>query len=150
MKRFLLLAVMVGATCSTQAQTQAPPMGEVDTAVQIPAPQYSIELPAKPYRLGPYDFDTYRGTYFLSNGDEMTLKQRGRRMYVHLSGRQEQELVAAANNIFVARDRSLKMTLEAEERSDQVTGEVLIRMPRSLADTAAGIHGQVLRLVASH
>ena len=147
MKRILLFALLAAIASTAQGQSQTA-TSDPDTAVRIPAP-LTIELPARPHRLHPGDFDPYRAQYTLSNGAEMKLTQRGRRIYAALDGREQKELVAATSNIFVAKDRSLKMTLHAEERSDQITGEVLIRIPQSLADAAAGREGQVLRLMSA-
>lgn len=148
MKRILLFALLAAIASSAQGQNQTVPTGEGDTAVRVPAP-LSIELPARPHRLHPGYFDPYRAEYTLSNGAEMKLTQRGRRIYAALDGSDEKELVAAASNIFVAKDRSLKMTLHVEERSDQITGVVLIRVPQTLAEVAMGREGRVLRLMAA-
>lgn len=145
MKRIILIALIAGAASTAQAQSQ-PPSGEIENAVRISAPQPTIELPAKPHHLFAGDFNVYRGTYSLSNGDEMLIQQRGRRIYATLSGREEKELVAAARNVFVAKDRDLKITLVADSFTDQITGEVLIRHPRKLADIESGRQAQVLRL----
>ena len=147
MKRILLFALLAAIASTAQGQSQTA-TGATDTAVRIPAP-LTIELPARPHRLHPGDFDPYRAEYTLSNGAEMKLTQRGRRIYAALDRGDEKELVAAASNIFVAKDRSLKMTIHVEERSDQVTGEVLIRVPQSLADADAGREGRVVRLMAA-
>jgi len=148
MKRIILMAIMAAAVSAAQAQTPSSSTWDQGSTVQIPAPKYTIELPAKPYRLSPGDFDAYRRIYSLSNGDEMTLKQRGNRIYASLKGRAEQELVAAASNTFVAKDRNLKMTLFVHPFSDEITGEVLIRAKPSIAAISRGEEGQVVRMVA--
>ena len=150
MKRVILLAILAGAASTALAQAPSPLSGDEGSTVRIPAPQYTIELPAKPYWMAPGEFDTYRGTYSLSNGDEMSLKKRGNRMYATLGDRPEQELVASAHNIFVANDRNLKMTLYADDRTDQITGEVLIRTRPAIASAHSRNTGQVQRLVAGH
>jgi hypothetical protein len=148
MKRIILIAMMSGAVIAAQAQAPSPLTTDAGSTVRIPAPQYTIELPTKPYWLAPGEFDTYRGVYSLSNGQEMSLKKRGNRMYASLGDRAEQELVAAAHNVFVAKDRNLKMTLFTDQSSDQITGEVLIRMTPVIADANKGEPGQVRRLIA--
>lgn len=141
MKRIIVIALIAGAAASTQAQTQsqpqAPPSDSDENAVQIHGPKYTIELPAKPFHLAPYEFDTYRGVYLLSNGEDMRLRQRGPGIYAVVGDRPEQELVAAALNVFVAKNRNLKVTLFNEDNSDRITGEVLIRTVPSLADNGA-------------
>lgn len=148
MKRIVLLALF--ACAASAAQAQAPPAAVPDTEVRIPAPVYTIELPAKPYKLSAYGVEAYRGLYSLSNGDEMRLRQRGHRIYATVGDQEEQELVAAAPNIFVAKDRNLKMTLFADDYSDRITGEVLIRRIPTLADVTIGNDGKLQRLIAGH
>lgn len=156
MKHIFAAALIAGAAATAQGQTQAPAQAaspltsDAETTVQIPAPQYTIDLPTRRHFLAPHEFDTYRGIYSLSNGDEMRLRQRGNRIYAMIGERPERELVAAATNIFVAKDRSLKMTLFADELNDRITGEVLIRNMPSMADAASSNSGQVVRLLAGH
>ena len=146
MKHIVLFVLLAGAAATAYAQSPVPTAGEPDSAVRIVAPQYSIELPERRYPLFPGDFDKYRGTYWLSNGDEMVLKQRGQKIYASLNGRAEQELVAAARNVFVAKDRNLKMSLFADPEREEVKGEVFIRTTRSLAD--GSFDWQVVQLIA--
>lgn len=145
MKRIILIALIAASASTVQAQGQAP-AGDIENAVRISAPQPTIELPAKPHHLFRGDFDVYRGTYSLSNGEEMTLRQQGRRIFATLTGRAEKELVASARNVFVAKDRDLKITLVADTFTDQITGEVLIRHPRKLADVEMGKDAPIERL----
>lgn len=145
MKRFILLATIAAAASLVQAQNQAGTAAGAESAVRIPAPHNSIELPARPHHLFRGDFDVYRGTYSLSNGEELTLKQRGRQLFATLSGREEKELVAAAHNVFVAKDRNLKITLFTTQGNDEIGGEVVIRYPRTVADIDAGREARVER-----
>ena len=156
MKHIIATALIAGAAATAQGQTQAPTQApspwtsDAETTVQIPAPQYTIDLPTRRHFLASHEFDTYRGIYSLSNGDEMRLRQRGNRIYAMIGESPERELVAAATNIFVAKDRSLKMTLFADELNDRITGEVLIRKMPSVADATSRNSGEVVRLVAGH
>lgn len=146
MKRIILIAIMAGLAATAPAQTTS--SSDEGPTVRIFAPEYRIELPARPYRMAPGEFEPYRRIYSLSNGDEMTLKQRGQRMYANLNGRADQELVAAAHNIFVAKDRNLKMTLFLDRFSEEITGEVLIRTTPSIAAVNRGEKAEVRRLIA--
>lgn len=147
MKRIILITFIAAISSTAQAQTQAASAADVDNAVRIsaPHPQNIIELPGKPHHLFAGDFNVYRGTYDLSNGGELMLKQRGRRIYATLTGGEEKELVAAAHNVFVAKDRNLKITLH-DNFNREVTGEVLIRRQRSVADIGAGREAPIERL----
>ena len=147
MKHIVLFVLLAGAAATAYAQTPVPTTGQPDSAVRIVAPQYSIELPDRRYHLFPGDFDMYRGTYWLSSGDEVVLTQRGQKIFASMNGRAEQELVAAARNVFVAKDRNLKMSLFADPEREDVKGEVFIRTARSLAD--GSFEWKVVRLVAA-
>jgi hypothetical protein len=145
MKRIILLVLVAGVASTVQAQNQPVPASDIENAVRISAPLNTIELPGKPRHLFRGDFDSYRGTYDLSNGGELMLTQRGKRIYATLGGGQERELVAAAHNVFVAKDRNLKITL-VQEINHQMSGEVLIRHPRKVADMSIGAEGRIERL----
>lgn len=121
MKR-LLLAVLLG-TLSLAAPAQT----AQDNAVTIRG--YQIELPARPQRLGMYDFDAYKGAYDLGNGDVLTMLQVGRRIYAELGDGQRREIVSAGHGTFVALDRQLKVTLNRDNFGD-VSGEVIMPVPR--------------------
>jgi hypothetical protein len=139
MKRLLLSTLLGMLALAATAQTQA------DRSVRIG--RYQIELPTKVYKMFPGDFDIYKGVYDLSNGDTMTLRSFGRHIYADVGDRPRSELVAADHNVFVAVDRQLKMTL-SEDTFGQVTGEVVMVVPRQSAQTD-GATVEVLRLVAS-
>jgi hypothetical protein len=108
---------------------------------------YQIELPAKPYRMYPGDYDNYKGIYDLSNGETMILRAVGRRLYADVGKRPRTEMIPAAPNVFVAVDRQLKLTLD-EGVYGQVTGELIMVMPRKPGQSAdAG--GEVVRMVVN-
>lgn len=139
MKRLLLATFLGVLTLGASAQTGS------DNAVTIRG--YQIELPAKPIHMFPGDFDVYKGTYDLSNGESMVLRSHGRRIYAEIGDRPRTEMVAAAPNVFVAVDRQFKMTLSAPDFGD-VTGELLLVVPRQTAQ-AEGTGGDVVRLLTS-
>lgn len=138
MKRLLLATFLGMLTLGASAQA------EPDNAVRIRG--YQIELPAKPIHLFPGDFDVYKGTYDLSNGETMVLRSRGHRIYAEIGDRPRTEMVAAASNVFVAVDRQFKMTLSAPEFGD-ITGELLMVVPSRTAQ--ADGTGEVVRLLTS-
>ena len=139
MKRLLLAAFLGMLTLGASAQAQP------DNAVRIRG--YQIELPAKPLRMFPGDFDIYKGTYDLSNGDTMVLRSHGRRLFADIGNRPRTEMLAASPNEFVAVDRQFKMTLTAEQFGD-VTGELLLVAPGQTAQ-ANGADGELVRLLTS-
>lgn len=137
MKRLILFALLGGMALGSPAQSVG------DNEVRIRGIQ--IELPATAHKLFPGDFDDYKGVYDLSNGDEMTLRQRGMHMYAQVGNGDAKEIVAAAHNVFVALDRDLKITLNKTANGD-FRGEVLMLVP---SRTASADAGQMIRLVSS-
>jgi len=122
MKRLLLVALLGTLSLAAPAQTTQ------DNAVTIRG--YQIELPAVPHRMNIGDFDTYKGAYDLANGDVLSLRQFGKRIYAELGNGERRQLVAAAPNVFVALDRQLKVTLNRDSFGD-FSGEVIMMAPRS-------------------
>lgn len=138
MKRLLLSAFLGVISLAATAQT------ERDNAVRIQG--YQIVLPAKAHHMYPGDFDVYKGSYDLSNGETMVLRSHGRRMFADIGNRPRTEMVAASPNEFVAVDRQFKMTL-AHDGFGPVNGELLLVVPRTLAQsTSPGM--DVIRLSA--
>lgn len=138
MKRLMLVALLGSLPLAAPAQTTP------DNAVTIRG--YSIELPAKAYRMFPGDFDNYKRVYDLSNGDTLALRQIGNRMVGQLGEGEQKELVAAAPGVFVARDRELKITLVRDNFGDY-KGEVLMVVPGRA--TAQAYEGRHIRLVSA-
>ncbi|MES2756328.1 MAG: hypothetical protein V4693_03050 [Pseudomonadota bacterium] len=98
------------------------------SAHAAPASAATIALPATPHIMFPQDWDVYAGKYSLSSGDTMTLRRRGLRMYAEFANRPPVQLVAAAGNVFVAVDRSPKMTL-ADEGAGDMSAEIVMAAP---------------------
>lgn len=138
MKQLMLVALLGSLSLAAPAQT------EPDNAVTIRG--YSIELPAKAYRMFPGDFDDYKRVYDLANGDTIAMTQTGQRMYARLGDGERKELVAAAPGVFVARDRELKITLRRDISGD-FRGEVLMVVPGRA--TAQADEGRHIRLVSA-
>jgi hypothetical protein len=135
MKKLMVFALLGGLALTAPAQT-AP-----ENAVRIRA--YQIELPATGYKLMPGDFDVYKGGYELANGAVLDLYQRGKRLYASVGEGEAHEVVAIAPNVFVARDRELKITLERGDFGD-VRGELLMVVP----GTSQANAGKLIRMVA--
>lgn len=138
--RRLLLSVLVGGFSLSAIAQDAP-----DTSIWVNSS--SITLPAKPYKMFPEDWDTFKGTYDMSNGQTMVLRRTGLRMYAKVANRPPQELVAAAENVFVAVDQQLKMTL-VDEGLGHVTGQMVMVAPPQSARQSNATQGDVVRLVS--
>ena len=135
MKRLMVLALLGGFALTAPAQTTP------DNSVRIHARQ--IELQATSYRMMPGDFDQYKGGYELANGDTLMLYQRGKSIYAAVGDSEPHEMVATARNVFVARDRALKVTLERSNFGDY-SGELLMVVPA----TSAQASGPQIRVFA--
>lgn len=106
------------------------------TAASLPAgASDTVAVPPQPYKMFPQDWDGWQGRYQLSNGQQMLLHRRGLRMYADIAGRPRAQLVAAAANVFVAVDGSLKMTL-TDEGDGMIVGAVELRRFAQPAVTA--------------
>ena len=138
MKRLIISTFLGVLSLAATAQTGS------DQSVRIPA--YQIELPAKAIHIFPGDFDPYKGTYDLSNGDSMVLSNSGHRISATVGDRPRAELVRAAHNTFVAIDKSLQMTLD-EDIDGIMKGEMLMVVPR--AGLASAGESDVIRMVVS-
>lgn len=110
-----------------------------ETSVQVPG--YRIELPAKAHHMFPEDFEVYKGSYELSNGESMTLTSFGSHMYAKIGKRPRTEMIAASGNQFVAVDRQFKMTLWEKQDDGTVGGEVLLLVPTDASRRANSATG---------
>lgn len=130
-----ILAALVCAlpTFGAQAASSDQP------SVMIAAP--SIELPSAHWSRQLSNFDSYQGSWELSNGQILYLLAQGPRMYAQVDDQPRRELLAAGMNTFVAADRSMKLSLGHRLDGD-VTGEVLLRG----ASGVAGLETPWLRL----
>jgi hypothetical protein len=123
MRKLFLYMALSTLSFSTFAQTT----NDVDT-VTISKPQPRIEIPARTYRMTPYEFDQFRGVYELSNGQTLSLFQRGNAQYAQVSDQESHKIVATADNAFVALDKQLQMRIDIKDNGD-VTGELLMVVP---------------------
>jgi hypothetical protein len=97
-------------------------------SVTITDSNLRIIVPSKRYRMMPEEFYNFKGSYDLSNGMTLTLSDRGYRMYAKLNNQEWHQIVAIAENAFVALDEKLKMRIDLKDNGD-VGGEVLIAVP---------------------
>lgn len=104
-KIFLLLTIVFSAFAIAQT---AP----VTESVTISSVREKIELPSQVYKIRSAEFNDVKGQYDLENGMILTVQSTGRRMYAEMDNMSKVELVAAAPNIFVAKNKQLKLTFE--------------------------------------
>lgn len=129
-KLILFLAVGALAAAATAQATQT--LEEV----RIMGKQARIELPAQLHDVWYDEFDTVKGTYYLSDGKTMQLSMWGNRMYAKIDGMNKVQLVAASPYVFVARDRRMKIMIDDPEASTgAINATVMLAAPR-LSSTA--------------
>ncbi|MES2049538.1 MAG: hypothetical protein V4447_14145 [Pseudomonadota bacterium] len=143
MKKTILLFLALSALPLSSTAQSTP---EINT-VTITQSTQLITMPSKLYRMTPEEFYYFKGTYELSNGQALTLFDRGRRMYAKMSNQENQEIVATANNTFVALDRRLKVRIDLHENG-QVSGEINFVAP-SVAQSKPDISGEQLIQIVS-
>ncbi|MRV72878.1 hypothetical protein GJ700_14300 [Duganella sp. FT92W] len=125
MKKISLIALLAIAAPAVFAQSQ-------DASPTVKVPGYSIVMPDRTVGKAGAGFDTYRGAYDLSNGQVLALTERGSTMYAQLDDGERHELAATGYGKFVAKDLSLKITLERKMDGD-FGGEMLIAKSSSVA-----------------
>jgi hypothetical protein len=148
MKRLLLSSILGVLPVCALAQTD-----QGLRSVRV-SPDLRIELPSKIHQVWPEDFDKYRRTYDLSNGQTMTMEMEPgpgvRKMYAKVSDGPPTEIVAASPSVFVALNKRLKITLDpaslAERRGEVLRGELLMVVPERAARQGNAQHVEVLSL----
>lgn len=138
MRKLFLCTVLSALSFSTFAQTA----NDVDT-VTISKPLPRIEIPARTYHMTTDEFYQFRGGYELSNGQTLTLFQRGSSQYAQLSDQASHKIVATGANSFVALDKQLQMRIDLKD-SGEVTGELLMVVPYKDVANGNAIKEQVL------
>jgi hypothetical protein len=127
MKKMLISIALCAVSFSGGAQTPLP-----DERVTVPGELHKIELPSRFYPMDNAQFDDYRGSYTLSNGQTLHLSSRGRSMYAEIDEQGDHRIVATGRNAFVALDRKLKMRIDWRD-DGSVGGEVTMVVPRRVA-----------------
>jgi len=124
MKKISLIVLLAFAAPVVLAQSTSSP------TVKVPA--YNISIPEKTIGKTSAGFDSYRGAYDLSNGQVLSLVNSGATMYAQLDDGSQHELAATGYGKFVARDLSMRITLE-RKADGEVGGELLIARSPSVA-----------------
>ena len=133
MKQLSLTVLLAVAAPVVMAQSPMPP--------SVTVPGYSITMPERTMGKSASDFDRYRGAYDLSNGQVLSLTARGSAMYAQLDDGVRREIAAIGYGRYVAKDLSLKITLERKADGD-FGGEMWI----ARAPAVAGQPMEVVRL----
>jgi hypothetical protein len=63
-------------------------------------------------------FNTYKGSYDLSNGKELVLRRKNTRMYARIGSQSEHEIVRTGRNAFTALDRTMHIALKVDTLGD--------------------------------
>jgi hypothetical protein len=137
--QWLLGVALCVATFGTQAQPS-------DDSVTIPAPRLAIDQPERHYYIDPKESREFRGTYELSDGQQLRLTAVGNIMYGEVGEQGRHRLVATRHNTFVAVDRKLQVRID-RGRDGETSGEVLMAVPMQIAETGE-MGERVVRLAA--
>lgn len=131
MKKLMLILTVSALSAAATAQTTQT-MGEV----RVTGTPARIELPAQPYDVRFGEFDTVKGTYYLSDGKTMHLSMWGNRLFAKIDGMNKVQLVAAAPYVYVARNLQVKVMIDDPAASDgAINATVMLAAPR-LSSTA--------------
>ncbi|HEU4374612.1 MAG TPA: hypothetical protein VFS02_14025 [Telluria sp.] len=128
----LILILAAGALCAAATAQTAQTLEEI----RVQGTQPRIEFPAQLHDVWYDQFDTVKGTYYLSDGKTMQLSMWGNRMYAKIDGMSKVQLVAASPYVFVARDLRMKIMIDDPEASaGAIRATVMLAGPR-LSSTA--------------
>lgn len=125
MKKLFVLMVLGALAVPALAQT-APE--------EVRVRGYQLEAPASMYVPSDAEFAEVRGRYQLSDGRSMVLSQFGRHMYAAIGQGEPKRILAAGDDTLMATDRSLKVTLQRDQR-DEFWGDIVLTVP---SDSLAG------------
>lgn len=125
MKKIILAVILGAASLAAVAQTTP-----AEESVPVPGRSLKIELPAMPLHMDRDQSGAFRGSYTLSNGQTLHMRQYGSgpALYAEIDQDGPRKLVAASPGTFVAKDSSLKITLNMKPDGD-ASGEVLMKVP---------------------
>ena len=125
MKKIILAMMLGAASLAAVAQTT-----QADESVPVPGRAFKIELPAMPLHMDRDQTGAFRGSYSLSNGQVLHMRQYGSgpALYAEIDDQGPRKLIAASPSTFVAQDRSLKISLDLQPNGD-ASGEILMKVP---------------------
>jgi hypothetical protein len=131
MKKLMFMVAVGALSAAATAQTT-----QTLEEVRVLGTQARIEFPAQMHDVWYDEFDTVKGTYYLSDGKTMQLSMWGNRMYAKVDGMNKVQLVAASPYVFVARDLRMKIMIDDPSASaGPINATVVMAAPR-LSSTA--------------
>jgi hypothetical protein len=125
--KMITLAAVAGMLVFAPA-IQAQEQEAETTSVPVRANDLRIELPAKYKKMWPDQYDQYKGSYTLANGQILLIRSAGTNMYAYVDNQAWHKIVAVAPNTFVALDQQLKMEINLRD-NDEVSGWVTMVVP---------------------
>jgi hypothetical protein len=133
----LIVTTILGALCAGAGMAA---WAAGDT-VTITGAEYKIELPKYKVLMPSDDFRYFIGSYSLSNGETLSVYERGRQRFAEIGNGGQHEIVAASLNSFVATDRKLKMRIDFDA-TGAATGELYMVVPaeRTASGEVIGEH----------
>ena len=107
--RTLTLLTLLGAATVSASAFAAPPTANVDTANSTLMSVQTIS--AAKYKLTPVEFKGVQGRYTMDNGQMLQVSEDGHKLFAEI-GNTRSELLAVAENTFVARDADMKLVFD--------------------------------------
>jgi hypothetical protein len=122
-----LHAIALAAGTLLAALAQAAPQAAPQPASEQAVPETTVRITGTAQRKRPSseELKDFKGTYLLSNGKNMTVIARGKRMYAEIDGMPRVELNATGPNAFSAGDTG--MTVTFNETIEGRRNDVVIR-----------------------
>lgn len=121
---FALAAAASFATLSPAAAQEPATAGTPSTTVQVTG------VPGARYKVDSEELAVYRGTYLLSDGRVMVVRNRGKRFFAEIDGDRRAELIPVGPRIFVAPERDVIMMFD--EVYNGRLNDVVIRPRRQI------------------
>ena len=121
---FALAAAASFATLSPAAAQAPASAGTPSTTVQVTG------VPGARYKVDSEELAGYRGTYLLSDGRVMVVRNRGKRFFAEIDGDRRAELIPVGPRIFVAPERDVIMMFD--EVYNGRLNDVVIRPRRQI------------------
>ena len=113
--------------------------------VNVTHHEQAIVLPEHEYKLIGWAFDDIRGEYDMENGMRLSMSSHGHSYFADLDGFDRTELVAVAPDIFVAKNKTMKMVFKQHPNgvATAVTLTYLAKNPGSAELTPVTLVGKV-------
>jgi hypothetical protein len=131
MKRLLLCAFVAALPLTAGAQADS------ESSVVVRGTQ--LQRPAEPFQLYHGAMTDYTGSYDLSTGEQMAIRQMGYRLYLTMGNGERKPLIAVARNVLMSTDNQVKLVLQRQD-DGEYSGHMWRARPdlsarRSMADS---------------